>query len=167
MMDPKSADIAIQFLADIPDAIPTLARWLFDEWGHRSEDGTAEGMRSALERRLNRSQLPLTLVALVDNRPVGTVSLKIREVEIRPEMTHWLGALYVQESRRGRGVGTTLVEAAEREAHLHGIEDLYLYTRQQQTEDWYAWLGWKVVERLLYQGRSAVIMTRDLSAAGA
>lgn len=142
----------------------TVAAWLFEEWGHRSADGTAEGVRAALKRRLNRSQLPLALVALEDSRPVGTVSLKIREVEIRPELEHWLGALYVNSSDRGRGIGAMLVEAAEREADAHGIEDLYLYTRRQQTEGWYARLGWAVFERLIYQDRPAVIMTRSITA---
>ena len=155
--------VDIEYLADHPDSIGILAGWLFDEWGHRSPDGTARGMVDTFKERLNRDKLPMALVALRENEPLGTVSLKLREVEIRPQYEHWLGALYVHEPHRGKGIGSLLIEAATKEANRLGISELYLYTRNWENERLYAKLGWTVVERLGYQGRSAVIMKRILA----
>ena len=40
------------------------------------------------------------------------------------------------------------------------MRELYLYTRQH--EDFYARLGWQVIEKLFYKGRIALIMKRNL-----
>lgn len=150
--------ITIRYLADHPQAISTLAGWLYDEWGHRSPDGTIRGMAQGLHRRLNRDRLPLALVAIDGGIPLGTVSLRPREVEVRPEYEHWLSTLYVDRRYRGRGVGERLVRAAVDQADRLGIEKLYLYTRQEKTEQWYAHLGWQKVEKLNYRDRPAVIL---------
>lgn len=156
--------VTIEYLADRPDAIAVLAGWLFDEWGHRSSDGTAQGMIDILKERMNRDKLPLALVAHCENEPLGTVILKLKEVEIRLKYEHWLGTLFVHESHRGKGIGSLLIEVAAREANRLGIGELYLYTRNRENERLYAKLGWTVMERFEYQGRPAVIMKRILDA---
>ncbi len=157
-------NIAVDYLADHPDVIPVIARWLFDEWGHRSPDGSVEGMVDNLRDRLQRDALPLALLAHEDKEPVGTVSLKIREVEVRPQYEHWLGTLFVAEPRRRMGIGSLLVGAAADEARRLEISELYLYTRRRDTERLYERLGWAEVERLEYRGRPAVIMKTFLDA---
>ena len=138
--------------------------WLFDEWGHRSPDGSVEGIVGNLRDRLQRDALPLALLAHENKEPMGTVSLKIREVEIRPQYEHWLGALFVTESRRRTGIGSLLIEAATDEARRLEISELYLYTRRRETERLYDRLGWAKVERLEYRGRPAIIMKALLGA---
>ncbi len=157
-------NIAVDYLADHPDVIPVIARWLFDEWGHRSPDGSVEGMVDNLRDRLQRDALPLALLAHEDKEPIGTVSLKIREVEVRPQYEHWLGTLFVAEPRRRMGIGSLLVGAAADEARRLEISELYLYTRRRDTERLYERLGWAEVERLEYRGRPAVIMKTFLDA---
>ena len=156
-------EVRIEYLVDHPDSIAVLAEWLFEEWGHRSPDGTAQGMADTLTERLNHNKLPLALVALRENKPLGTVSLKLKEVEIRPRYEHWLGTLFVHESHRGKGIGSLLIEAAAKEANRLGISELYLYTRNRENESLYTRLDWTVMERLEYQGRLAVIMKRILA----
>jgi len=153
--------VNIEYLADHPGSIQILARWLYDEWGHRSHDGTLQGMVDTLKERLNHDRLPLALVAIRESEPLGTVSLKFREVEIRPQYEHWLGTLFVHEPFRGKGIGSLLVEAAVKEARRLGISELYLYTRNKENERIYTKLGWTVVENLEYRGRPAVIMKRQ------
>jgi GNAT superfamily N-acetyltransferase len=153
----------IEYLADHRDTIPILARWLFDEWGHRSPDGSVQGMADTLRARLHWDRLPLALVALQDGKPIGTVSLKIKEVEIRSEYEHWLGTLFVKEACRRRGVATLLLKTAANEARRLGLDELYLYTRNHSTESLYARLGWLVVERVHYRKRRAVIMKKILN----
>ena len=157
-------EVNIKYLAERPDAVPILAQWLFDEWGYRSPDGTVKGMMDNLNQRLNRDRLPMALVALRHGEPVGTASLRVREVEIRPEYEHWLGTVYVHELYRGKGVGSLLIESAAEEAGRLGIDELYLYTRRTRTEGLYARLGWVSVERPSYRGRPAVTMKKVVAA---
>lgn len=155
-------DVNIEHLADCPNAVPILAEWLFDEWGYRSADGTVQGIIETLNRRLNRDRLPMALVAIEQGRPLGTASLRFREVAIRPHYEHWLGTIYVHRPFREKGVGSMLINAAIREAAKLGIDDLYLYTRRTETENWYAKLGWVALERPTYRGSPAVIMRRNV-----
>ncbi len=155
-------NLQIGYLADNPDAVPLLAQWLFDEWDRHMPGSTAQDAVNKFQARMNRERLPLALVAYEGGSPVGTVSLKLREVESRPQLEHWLGALYVPEMHRGRGVGSQLVDRATKEARRLGVEALYLYTRHASTAKLYARLGWIEVERLVYRGRPARIMKREL-----
>ena len=124
----------IKYLADCLDAVPILAQWLFNEWGYRSPDGTVQGMMDNPSRRLNRDGLPIALVAVEKGKPLGTASLGVKEVDIRPKYEHWLGTVYVHEPFRGKGIGSLLIEATAREVAKLGIEDLYLCTRRAETE---------------------------------
>jgi predicted N-acetyltransferase YhbS len=154
--------IEIEYLADHPGAIPVLASWLYQEWGYRSPDGAPSGMEEMLKSRLNRDRLPLALVALEGESPAGTVSLKVRELDSRPQYPYWLGSLYVPPEFRRRGIGSQLVLAAEQTAGNLGIERLYLYTRRAENEALYANLGWARVEELVYEDRSAVILRKRI-----
>lgn len=158
-------NIRVDYLADHRHAVAIIARWLFEEWGQECVRQSVEAMEATLRRRLHRNRLPIALVALDKATPIGTVSLKIREVEIRPEYEHWLGALYVAKSYRCRGVGSLLVEAAKSKARRLGLRTLYLYTRETETRRLYERLRFVEVEELRYLGRPAVIMSFNLVSA--
>lgn len=166
MMRAQSAATSIDFLADHPAALPKLARWLFDEWGVRSSMATLAGMRVVLGARMKRNSVLIAFVAPDSERPQGTASLKLREVQARPGFDYWLGPLFVHNRFRGRGIGTALVEAVERHAAGPGIGTPYLYTSQEITHRWYLRLGWSNVGRPSYRGRSAIIMARSIKPAG-
>jgi GNAT superfamily N-acetyltransferase len=155
--------VAIGYLADYPEFVPILGGWFYDEWGHQIPNSTAAHFARALQERLQRDGLPLALIAMEADRPVGTVSLILHEVDIRPEYTCWLGSLFVHPRRRGEGIGSLLVRSAEFEASRLQIRELYLYTRQARTEALYLRLGWLPIERPLYRARPAVIMRKRLA----
>jgi len=157
-------DIRVDYLLYHPGVVPVLAGWLFREWGHRSPDGSARGMASNLRERMQNDRIPMALVALSNGTPVGTVSLKAREMEIRPHYEHWLGTLYVAETSRRMGVGALLVRSIEEQARNLGLRKLYLYTRHPDAKSLYESLGWTEVERPLYRGRVAIIMQSELDA---
>ena len=62
--------------------------------------------------------------------------------------------------RRGRGVGSALLAACEREAAALEVETLYLYTHS--AEDFYRRYGWSVVARDVYGGETVAIMSKTL-----
>jgi GNAT superfamily N-acetyltransferase len=92
---------------------------------------------------------------------VGTVSLKIHDMDSRMHLTPWLAALYVAEERRRQGIGTALVRAIERRAAALGIGRLFLYT--PASERFYANLGWAVRERTGYHGHAVSVMEKEIS----
>ena len=150
--------INIAFLADHPEMVDQLASWLFQEWGKQYYDGSIKNIYTALSKHMNHNDLPITLIAIRDEELQGTASLRIRELEIRPQYKHWLGSVYVYDDYRRQGIGTRLIQAAVVEATRLGIHDLYLYTRQNTKL--YAHLGWHEIERPALDGAEIVIMKR-------
>ena len=150
------------YLADQPALLPILADWFYAEWGHQDPQSSPETMRKALAGCLNKDRIPLTIVQLRDSQPIASATLKIREVETHPQYLHWLGGVYVKPEFRGQGIGSSIVEFTAQVADRLNVRELYLYTRQH--EGFYARLGWQVIEKPLYKGRTALIMKRNLSA---
>lgn len=153
----------IAYLADYPGHVPTLASWIFRHWGRMYRMKSVEEQIERLSERLNKDKLPLALVALADSEPVGTASLKIREMTTHPHLHDWLGTVYVAEDHRNRGIGTALVRRAEEEAKRLGIGTLYLHTPDK--EDFYAKRGWVAIERPVYYGMPVVVMKKRLAIA--
>ncbi len=150
----------IDYLANHAELAEQLAKFSWTEWRHIYEqrgESFADAARSYRERA-QIGALPLAFVALAEQQLVGMVSLKDADLEIRPELTPWLGGLYVVPERRRRGVASLLVQRAEEEAARLGLPKLFLWT--SSAEGLYDKLGWRVVERVAYCGKRIVIMDR-------
>ncbi len=156
------ADIAVEYLADRPEFIDQLARLCWAEWQpiyqHRGQT-FADALKNYRERR-NTDRLPLTLVALHAEQLIATVSLKLRDLDIRPDLDPWLGALLVVPDQRRRGVGSMLMYRATEEARRLNLPRLFLWT--SSAEGLYLKLGWQVVERTDYCDKDIVIMQIDI-----
>jgi len=151
----------IRYLVDCPKVIPTLARWTFDEWhkpyGIRSMDDQVE----VFNNRSNRDRFPLAFVAFHQSQPVGTASLKLREMTTHTHLPHWLGAVYVTKEFRNRGIGTALVKRATTKAKELCVQTLYLHTLDK--ESLYLRLGWVEIEQRSYSGHEVTIMKKKLT----
>lgn len=94
---------------------------------------------------------------------LGAAELKIREMDIYPDYEFWLGGVYVDEPRRGRGVASALVREVLSRARAAGIERLYL-----QTEDLSGGLyrrhGFEPIEEVDYKGHRVVVMVASTGA---
>lgn len=151
----------IDYLADHKELIPILARWMHEEWGYLYPEHTIEIRERLVAERSNKDRIPLTLVAIEDGKPVGTVCLMAHDMDTRPELTPWLASLYVEKNHRRRGIGARLVAAIEAEAARLGVKQLYLFTPDQ--ENFYTRLGWSVTERIAYHGCFVIIMEKLIS----
>jgi N-acetylglutamate synthase-like GNAT family acetyltransferase len=149
----------LDYLADRPDALPTIARWHYAEWGRYSADRTVETMSERLRGHLNRDRIPLTVVAHEDGVPVGTAGLVEFDMETRRDLTPWLADVVVTPERRDAGIGTRVVEFIVALARELGVRRLYLFTPDR--ESFYARMGWSVLERTEYRNEPVVVMQID------
>lgn len=153
----ESTAMTIDYLADHPEVISTLAQWQHAEWGHTRPGDTVEKRAGRLRDYSNRDRIPLTVVALEGAELLGAASLIEHDIETRPELTPWLAGVFVGELYRRRGVGAALVRRIVAEAGKLKVPLLYLYT--VHSERLYASLGWTVMERTSYLDHKIVIMT--------
>jgi predicted N-acetyltransferase YhbS len=113
----NNTNIELSFLADRQDAIPLIAHWYFDQWGHLIPGETLERSLARLQKFLNRDKMPFILVAIRDGEIAGSVQLKFREMADRyPDKEHWLGGVFVASGFRGQGLGSSLVQEIVRRA---------------------------------------------------
>ena len=147
----------IEYLADRPDALGTLAQWQHQEWGHLRPGDTLEKRTARLAPMSNRDCIPLTVVAFDGDEVLGSASLIAHDMETRMELTPWLAGVYVGEAYRRRGIGAELVRRIVAEAGRLKVPLLYLYT--VHSERLYAALGWQLLERTSYRDQKVVIMT--------
>jgi predicted N-acetyltransferase YhbS len=150
----------IEYLADHQSLIPVLADWFYTEWSHLHPGKSREDIQDLISQRINRDRIPLALVAVQDNELIGSVSLKIHDMDNRLELTPWLAALYVREDCRGMGIGSALVTAIEKKSSSLGVKLLFLFT--PASEAYYARRGWQVLERMIYHKHPVTLMRKNL-----
>ena len=139
-------DLTIAHLFDYPDHRGLVASWIYEAfWRERPESGfTAATLDGYLKEASDPDRIPLSLLALVDGRPAGTVNLVEDDVFHRPGMRPWLAALVVVPEFRRAGIGSALVRACVGHAARLEIAALYLGT---DIPDFYRAFGAETVER--------------------
>ena len=143
--------------------MPILAAWIYDEWSSLYPEMTLQDVVRFLRERANKEKLPLTLVAFEAGEPVGTVSLKMFDMETRRDLSHWLTSLYVVKTWRRRGLGQRLLEAAENKAVEMEIDKLFLFTTDVALPElFYSKFGWIVKEKTIYRRYPVIILEKDL-----
>lgn len=150
----------IEYLADHKEVIPTLDKWSYEEWAYLHPDRTLADVERLIWERANTNRIPLALVAFDGEELLGTVCLKMHDMDTRQDLTPWLAGLYVTTPRRRKGIGTMLVSAIEKEACALGVSKLFLYT--PKSEAFYTRLGWQVNERTEYHGYPITIMCKKI-----
>jgi GNAT superfamily N-acetyltransferase len=102
-----------------------------------------------------------TFVLFDDDRPVGTAGLMRSDLESRPDLTPWLGGLFIEPAFRGRGHATALVKQVEDFARAAQVPVLWLYTLH--AERLYLRLGWQYAGVEQEEGHDVLLMRRELS----
>jgi predicted N-acetyltransferase YhbS len=127
-----------------PQHISLVARWIYDEFWADKNVHTPVSLEKLLRLAIAPSAIPVSLLALEDERPVATINLIENDDETRPHLRPWLAALFVDSERRGRGIGSLLVRNLQDRAAAMGIDAMYLGT---DNPGFYARLGAAVYEQ--------------------
>lgn len=132
--------LRIEFLKDCPQAVSTVAEWIYSEWRPYDSTLTLDKLKEGYAKRLNDEQMPFTLVVWRGNRPIATVSLKASG---EPEFAKlasdglWLSSLQIVIGERKKGLGKALVHLIKEIALNLGHTYFYLYTSNPKNVDWY------------------------------
>ena len=156
--------VTIDYLADHPDFVPTLARESLDFYRTLLPEETLESRCAKLRAHRNKEALPLALVAHDGGEVMGMAALREHDLEGHDQLTPWLGGVFVRTQHRGRGIGSVLCRAIEEKARNMGFAMLYLFTIDQQRL--YARLGWQHLQTASWHGAKIDIMTKRLTFSG-
>src|SRR5687767_9717634 len=99
----------IHSLADRPEHVPSLAAWHFAQWGELNPANDVAARIARFETHLQADAIPTTFVACDGDQLLGSASLVLHDLDIRPQYTPWLASVYVDSAQRSRGVGRALV----------------------------------------------------------
>lgn len=151
----------IEYLADHPEYVPTLALWFFEQWSYLRPESVVEDFSKSVREHLNRDEMPLSFIALEGATLLGSASLRQSDMSTRMDLSPWLGSMYVAAEYRRRGIGAELVAAVEAKAVELGFDTLYLWTPDK--EHFYARMGWAVIDKTEYRQENAVVMQKRLA----
>ncbi|MGM0420662.1 MAG: GNAT family N-acetyltransferase [Bacillota bacterium] len=150
----------IKYLVEVQDFLPEISMWLYNQWGVKHDDSNPADWVKELRRRLNKDELPMTFVAVRENKPIGTASLVECDMETKAELTPWLADVYVPPEERAQGIATKLVQRINEEAKNLSYDKYYLFTRQ--ATGFYLKLGWEIIETTTYKDKKVDIMVYNL-----
>jgi GNAT superfamily N-acetyltransferase len=123
--------LQIEFLADHPEAIPTLIELFVTEWEpYYGDDGSGDA-EIDLKISANHTELPIALVAILHNTICGTAALKKESLTTYPDLSPWLVALVVAPEYRKIGIGEHLVAAIEALAKKLCYRAIYVGTGEK------------------------------------
>jgi GNAT superfamily N-acetyltransferase len=133
--------ITVDYLKNYPEHVTTCAQWSFTEWGHHTPERTLHSFIESRKEYLNDNKTPLTLLAFLDNTPVGMVSLAASK-DICKHLTPWLSTIYVIPEQRGEGIGSLLEEKICAKAREMGFKKIYCFTSDETVIPFYEKHHW-------------------------
>jgi GNAT superfamily N-acetyltransferase len=154
--------VQIEFLIDHKEAAPVVSDWLFDEWGHLAPQLTRANHLAEMMSALSRDCVPVHLLALANETPCGTATLKLHEMlKVYPDWKYWLGNVFVRSESRGEGIATLLCQHIESVARTLSVGKLHLQT-ERLDGGLYSRLGFRRIEQVHYNGRDVLVMAKNL-----
>lgn len=128
---------AILPLYHAPQYAQQVTDWIWQAFG---EGLPREFFHSIVEHSQTPGALPLTFIALEDERLVGTVGLWRCDLITRQDLFPWLAALYVDDAARGKRLAGLLQQHVISCAAQAGYETLHLWSA---CRDFYERYGWQ------------------------
>jgi len=160
-----SHSLRLDLLKNCPQAIPTLAQWIYEEWHPYDASLTKEKVVHSFKTRLNADIIPITFVVLSGDLPIGVISLKKEtapEFADFPENALWMSSLQVAPEARNQGIGQELLKFSQTIARQFGQENLYFYTSNPENVKWYLKRGAQVIEKRPFRNHTIIIMSFPL-----
>lgn len=156
-----SRAMALDLLKNHPEAVPTIAKWLYDEWHSYDASLTIQKMFDSLHKRLHNDQIPITFVVMKRGVAIASISLKAETSAEFADLPHnaiWMGTLHVEPAERGFGIGSQLFNFVCSLVKDLGFPNLYFYTSNAQNVQWYVEKGAHVIDTRPFRGHTVTVM---------
>ena len=157
----SNRSLHLDLLKNCPEAIPTLADWIYEDWHLYDVSLTKENLIKGFSQRLNDDKLPLTFVLSKSFKPIGVISLKensIPELADLEDGSCWGGSFHIAEEYRKEGLGEELVKSVLRIAKQLGYHKIRFYTSDFQNVPWYTKRGAEIIATRPFRGHIITIM---------
>jgi N-acetylglutamate synthase-like GNAT family acetyltransferase len=155
--------ITIEYLAHVPEHIPTLAQITFDTWSKYDPSLTIEDSLVHIKSRLNTDKVPLTLVALDNDNLIGMANLKsTTKLSGYEDRNLWLGSFWVAEQYKDHQVGEMLLDAIVSKAQDLGYEKISVWESNPEDAAWHLKHGWSKFALDTYQNHPVTLLEYKL-----
>jgi len=153
--------LLIDYLANHPQHIATLAQWQQNQWHDISPQLNIDKRIEFMSTHKNTAAVPVTLIALNNGQLMGSASLIENDMEDRPQYSPWLASVFVAPAFRMQGIASALITAIIQQAEALELDQVYLFTPDES--EFYLRRGWKMVEHRHYHGVMVDIMIYRLN----
>jgi N-acetylglutamate synthase-like GNAT family acetyltransferase len=133
----------IDYLYNHPEYIKIVSSWIHSEFVVKAKGSLNLEKVAEYFSNTNIESFPITLIAIIDNECIGTVSIFQNDLKTRKDLIPWLASLYVNSDYRGQGIGEMLINQVKKVVKGLGFKSLYL--RTEHTSEYYIRLGWEFV----------------------
>ena len=134
----------ISNLNDVSDLKNSVADRIWNEWW-RPHGHLFQVVTDFFDELPEARGIPFCLVAHDEGKYVGSVLGLVSDLDERPELSPWVGALWVEPEFRRLGVAAALVKTALREIFIMGHELAFLCATADK-RGMYQRQGWKLIE---------------------
>ncbi|MEM6415974.1 MAG: GNAT family N-acetyltransferase [Pseudomonadota bacterium] len=148
-------------LIDHPDAVEQVTDWIDTQWANLS-GRSREETRARFSKGIERNRLPVTHIALANDKPVGLASLRSRDsFDFSPDATPWICNVFVDENARGSGVADRLCSSLEKLAVTLGYGEVFLGTFMLEGSLYHR-RGYKELTRIEAYGELTAVLRKSL-----
>lgn len=133
----------IDYLYNHPEFIYIVSNWIYSEFVLKSQGTLSLNEVINYFSNTKSTTLPLTLIAVINNECVGTISLFENDLKTQNNLTPWLASLYISPHYRNKGIAKKLIDKIPLVVKKLGFKELYL--RTEHTSEYYTRLGWILV----------------------
>lgn len=120
---------------EYPDYLDRAVNYFSSRWGIDRQiyhDSISDSITTS-------NSLPRWYLMLDDDRIIGSFGLIENDFMVRKDLKPWLCALYIEESERGKALGSRLLAHGRSEADNLGFDKLYLCTDHINYYEKYGW----------------------------
>jgi GNAT superfamily N-acetyltransferase len=156
-----TSHLSIERLVENSSSLPTIARWLSEEWGR--EQGYSYEDTLSWCRGLTTSGGEAIICAKLAETPVGVALLVDCDLPSHPHFTPWLSSLFVLPEYRFSGIGSFLTSRLCEIAAKLGHPEVYLYVLEGPLVSFYRRRGWLRIESIEMAGGAFALMKKGAS----
>ncbi|MGE7997641.1 GNAT family N-acetyltransferase [Lysinibacillus sp. NPDC093190] len=152
----------IDLLVNRPEHIEDVAKMVYKEFVVPTNNKKTYEEVVEFFKGTSAEKFPITFIANVNGKCVGTVSVFENDLKERPQYKPWLASLYVDPSYRSQKIGFYLIKNLLK--HMKTIGHTKVFLKTENASAYYEKRGWKYIERVLNeQGKNVDIFKYTLS----